>query len=312
MARLTTDIVYGVTGQTLEHRVMQGRPTSATFDVLDEFSSDDDTSEFSGSATVDSVTTTVSTASGRSELDPQKIFLTSTSAVSVDRKYLISEGSKQEWVQPIEIVTDDYIRVRYPLKNDYTTAATFVGTTITAAIDATWVADEGNLSDHLDPNPSYRVRWEIVVSGATYVAYSFFDLVRAPVRHQIDIDDIQARAPGLHDSMPTEYESEQGRPLVETAWRAVKAKLAAHNIDVDAFRNDEILDELTILKALRILAGGGWKPLAYDSVGQYVVDTERDFETFFQQHISVTQKSRLAADTGGGAQKVTALPFWSK
>ena len=311
MARSTTDITYNVTGQTVEYRVPQGRPTSATFSVFNDFAGDDDTAEFSGTATVLSVNTTVDASSGRSQTDPQKLSLTATTSISTERKYLLSEGSKQEWVQPIEIVSGDYIRCRYPLKNDYTTAATFVDTTITAAIDATWVAAEENISDHLDPNPSYRVRWAIVVSGVTYIAYTYFDLVRAPVRHQVDIDDINARAPGLMQSMPTEYETEQGRPLLEAAWRSVSAQLAAHQIDTDAFRNDEILDELVTLRALYLLAMAGWRPLSVDH-GLYLERTRTDYETFFQHHISVTQKSRLATGTGGGAEVVQAISYWSK
>lgn len=311
MTRSTTDIVYGITSQTLEYRVLQGRPTSATFDVLADYAGDDDTAEFSGTATVESVNTTVDVASGRSQTDPQKISLTATTGITTSRKYLLSEGSKQEWVQPIEIVSGDYIRVRHVLKNDYTTSATFVGTTITATVDSTWVAAEENLSDHLDPNPDYRVRWAIVVGGVTHIAYSFFDLIRAPITHQVDIDDLNARAPGLMDALPTEYATEQGRPLLDAAWKSVSAKLAAHKIDTDAFRNDQILDELVTLRALNLLAMSGWRPLGMDLL-QYIVDTRTDYETFFQQHVSVTQGSELATGTSGGASIVTAQEYWSK
>lgn len=312
MSRSTTDIVYAVTGQTVAHRVFEGRPTSATFSVFNDTAGDDDTAEFTGTATVTDPSTTVDAASGPAQSDPTKINLTATTGIALGRKYLISESSKQEWVEPVEIISADYIRARHPLKNDYTTSATFVSTTITAAIDSTWVADEANISEHTDPNPSYRIRWAIVVSGVTYVQYSFFDLVRAKIDHGVDIADINDRAPGLFDSLPTEYAVQQGRPLVDSAYRAVKATLAAHKLDVDAFRNDEVLDEMVILKSLHVLASGGWKPLGYDSNAQYVLDTRTNFETFFQQHVSVTQKSRLATGTSGGADVVRALPFWSK
>lgn len=312
MARSTTDVSYAVTGQTVELRVLQGRPTAATFSVFHDYAGDDDTAEFTGTATIADPSTTVDATSGDGQTDPQKINLTATTGIVTTRKYLISEGSKQEWVQPIEVVTNDYIRVRHPLKNSYTTAATFVSTTIAAAIDSTWVADEANLSDHLDPNPDYRVRWAVTVAGVVYPLYSFFDLVRSPIAHEIDLDDLDARAPGIVDGMPTQFRVEQGRPLVNSAWRAVKAKLAAHNIDVDAFRNDDVLDELVMLKALNVVAMGGWRPLGYDSVSQYVADTDRAFETFFQQHVGVVQRSRLASGTSGGADVVRSVPFWSK
>ncbi len=310
--RTTADITFDVTGQTLAHRVLQGTPTSATFDVFNDSAGDDDTAEFSGTATVLTVSTTVDAASGASQADPQKVSLAATTNIATTRKFLIAEGSKQEWVQPIEIVSADYIRVRHPLRNDYTTAATFKDATITADVDATWVAAEENLSEHADPNPSYRVRWEIEVAGVTYVQYSYFDLVRAPISHSVDIDDINDRAPGLADSLPLEYQVEQGRPLVDSAWRSLRAKFGSHGLDVDAFRNDEVLDELVILTALVILAAGGWRPSGYDSHSQYMLDTERRFETFFQQNVAVVQRTRLATGSSGGADVARALNYWSK
>jgi hypothetical protein len=309
--RSTATIVYGVSGQTLEIRALEGRASSATFDVLPDFAGDDDEPEFSGTGTVDSVSTTVSAASGQSQTDPQKVSLTSTSSIVTGRKYLLAENSLREWVEPVSIHSG-YIRVRHPLKNDYTTSATFVGTTITASVDATWAAAEENISDHLDPNPDYRVRWEYVVSGATCVAYSFFDLVRATVAHRIDIDDINARAPGLHDSIPIEYREEQGRPLVDAAWRAVQAKLASLSIDTDALRDNQILDELTILKALNVLAVGGWRPPAYASQLEYIEVTSQQFDRFIEQHFQVTLKHRLASGSSGGSDTRFAVPVWVK
>jgi hypothetical protein len=312
MARLTSDIVYNVTGQTLEYRVPQGQPTSATFAARHDYDSDDTAGEFTGAATVDNVEVAVTGLSGPSQDDPQLLYIESTTGITVDRKYLVSESGRKEWVQPVEIVTDNYIRCRYPLRNEYTTAATLASTYITAAVDSTWIADLDNISDPRDPNPGYRMRWTVVVAGVTYIAYSYFDVVRAPVSYQVDIDDVNARAPGLAMSIPTEYETEQGRPLLESAWRSVQARLATVDTDVDAFRNDQVLDELVILKSLQLLAGGGWKPLGYDSLAQYVIDTSTNFETYFQQMIAVVTKPRMATDNSGAAQRVIATPYWSK
>lgn len=304
MSRTTTEVVYAITGQTVAHRFMKGRATSATFSVFNDTAGDDDTAEFTGTGTVDSVNTTIDVACGASSADPQQIKIAATTSIEIGRKYLISEASFSEWVEPIEIVSADSIRVRYPLRNDYTTAATLVGTTITAAIDATWVADEANLSDQLDSNPSYRVRWAIVYSSATYVEYSFFDLVRATVTHQIDLSDLNDRAPGLVDSCPTEYRVEQGRPLIEAAWRSVQARLSAMNIDTDAMRDDSITDELTILRALNLLARGGWRPMGYDSLTEYIATTQQDYDRFIEQHFQIAQPHKMATGSSGGADVV--------
>lgn len=304
MARSTTDIIHDVTGQTLAYRVMQGRPTSATFDVFNDSTGDEDTAEFSGSATVDSVNTTVDVASGAASADPQRVSLAATTAIVIGRKYLLSEASRQEWVEPIEIVAGDYIRVRHPLRSDYTTAATFVGTYLSAAVDSTWVADDSNLSDQIDQNPSYRVRWEILVSSATTVAYSFFDLARAAVTHQIDLSDLNDRAPGLVDSCPMDYRVDQGRTLIESAWRSVQARLAAMKIDTDALRDDSITDELTILRALNMLARGGWRPMGFDSLAEYIATTQQDYDRFIEQHFQVSQPHKMATGTTGSAETV--------
>ena len=311
MPRTTTDVVFDVTGQTVAYRVPQGRATSATFSVFEDFENDDATAQFSGSATVDSVNTTVDVACGVSSADKQRVSLAATTSIVTGRKYLLSENSKQEWVEPIEIVSGDYIRVRHPLRNDYTTAATFVGTTITAAVDATWVAAEENISDHLDPNPDYRVRWEIIVSSVTYVAYTYFDLVRSTVTHQVDLADLNDRAPGLHNGLPTEYRVDQGRSLIDSAWRSVQAKLHSLGIDTDAIRDDQVTDELTILRALHMLAIGGWKPLGMTS-DVYIAETRTEYDRFIEQHFQATLKHPLATGSSAGAEPIRAQPYWSK
>lgn len=312
MSRTTTDITYNVTGQSVLYRVMDGRPTSATFKVLLDSAGDDDTAEFSGTATVDSVNTTVDVACGADYSDPQQVKLAATTGIVVGRKYLLSEASRQGWVEPIEIVSGDSVRVRHPLRSNYTTAATFVGTYISAAIDSTWVADEGNINDQVDQNPGYRVRWEIVIGGATQVAYSFFDLVRAPVTHQIDLSDLNDRAPGLVDSCPTEYKVDQGRSLIQSAWRSVQARMAAMQIDTDAFRDDSITDELTILCALNMIARGGWRPLGFDSLTEYIDTTQQNYDRFIEQHFVAAMPHDLAQGSSGAAEPMMQKNVWSK
>ena len=306
--RSTTDITYGVTGQTLAYRVPQGRPTSATFAVFRDTAGDDDVSEFTGTATVDTVSTTVSIASGASSADPQRIDLTSSTGLANGTKYLLAEVGKQEWVEPVEVGTA-YVRVRHPLKNDYTASATVKSTTITAAVDATWVATLAKLSDHKDPAPSYRARWAIVVGGVTVIAYSYFDLVRAPTSYLVDLDELNSRAPGLVDSMPTEYRVENGRPMIDAAWRAVRAHLASMGLDTDAIRDDEALDELVTLRSLRSLAEAGWRPPGFE-LTTYLELTRANYDAFFTQNVLTMTK--LATDSGGGVERIPVRTMWSK
>ncbi len=308
--RSTTDIVFGVTGQSLAYRVPQGRATSATFKVFDAFADDDATADFSGSATVDSVTTTLTATSGDGTTDATKVNLSTTSIV-IGKQYLLAEGQRNEWVEPVQVETG-YFYARHPLKGSYTTAATFVGTTITAAVDATWVAATANLSDHMDQNPSYRVRWEVLVGSSTYVSYTYFDLVRAAVTHQVDADDINTRAPGYFDQIPIEYRAEQGRPVIDSAWRSAQADLTRLQIDTDAIRDDQFLDELVIRRTLCVLAMGGWRPAGFASVNEYIEATTTSYDRFLEQHVQATLTHKLATGSGGGAEIVAPKAYWSK
>ncbi len=308
--RSTTNITQGIIGQTVALRFMEGRPTSATFSVFRDWADDTGTAEFSGTATLLSPSTTLTSASGAGQVDPQKLNLTSTSIVTGQR-YLLSEGSMREWVDPIE-VESGYIRVRHPLKNAYTTAAAFASTTLTATIDSTWIALTTSIGNVADPNPDYRVKWTVVYGGVTYVQYSYFDVVREQVAHHVDLADLNDRAPGLVDSLPQEYDAEQGRPLIDAAWKMLRAKLSSLSIDIDAIRDDEFLDELMILSALKVLATGGWRPLSFPTITEYITATSDAFDRFVEQHVQVTLKHRLAQGQSSAAEPVRAQSYWSK
>lgn len=327
MSRVRPALTFNVTGQSLTYRVLKGRPTSGTFAVYRDTVDDTQTPEFSGSVTTDTVNTTVSQASGRSQTDPKILYVSSTAGIVTGRKYLLSENSRKEWLEPLEIGTG-YIRVRNPISNDYTTAGTFVSTYISAAVDSTWIANANNITwysamwwstahygvqigETVDPFPGYRVLYTLTVSGVTYTEYDFFDIVRAPVQHHVDMEDVNARAPGLVATLPAEYQSEDGQPLVESAWRAVRAHLVAVGIDPQAMRDNEALDELVTLRALRILAEGGWSPAKMDKVA-YIQLTTGNYTNFFETHVGAVMKARTAAGAGGAATYATPLPFFRK
>lgn len=311
--RDTPTLTLGVADQTLELRFPSGRPTAATFDVLRALADDDSAPEFFGTAALDPVNTTASAAAGPARSDPQRIDLASTAGVSTSRKYLLTSSALREYVTPVE-VGSTYIRVRHPLQNDYPIGATLEGTTVIATVPTPWISDISKLSDLSDTYPDYRVRWTVSYAGSTSVLYSFFDVVRGVVGCGVDIDDINGRAPGLHDSIPAEYRAEDGRPLVVAAWRAVRAHLQACGIDIAAVRDGEALDELVILRALRLLAEGGWTPKNID-VATYIETTTGNYDRFVEQHFLVSLKHRLDEQRGrlDSAERASSRrSFWVK
>jgi hypothetical protein len=313
--RRTTAILYGVTGQQLELLVRTGRPTAATFDVLAQYALDESTKEFSGTATIDSPNTTLSGAAGPSQTDPQRLPLTSTTGlVAGGRRYLLSQNGLQEWHELVEIGSG-YARTRNPLQNDFTTGATFQSTTLFAAVDSTWVANISKLSDLLDTTPDYRVRWSITVGSSTLIVYTYFDLVRIAVSHSVELADLDNAVPGIVDTMPIQYRAEQGRPLIDRAWSSVRADLVASMLDVNILRDDEVIDELVILRSLRALAEGGWAPSGVDKT-LYLQTATTNYERFLERHIAVTLKHQTAQREGarplGVASQAMDRSPWGK
>jgi hypothetical protein len=310
--RRTDDVFFNVTGQTVALMVKDGRPTAATFKVQRNYALDDDVAEFAGTATVDTVNTTTTAAAGQGEADPRRLDLASTTGIQVGRRYRLSGLGLVEWVDVVEIGVG-YVRVRHPLENSYAVASAFVSTYLTAPVDATFIADPNKLSDTADTAPDYRVVWSIAVNATTVTAYSFFDVVRAPVSYGVELSDITDRAPGLHDSMPLEYRAEQGRPLLDAAWRALRADLVKIGVDVNTLRDAEAVDELMVRLALRLLAEGGWHP-TQASWAEYVALVSANYDRFFEAHFAVAIKHQQQFQASGLLQSTppTDRAFWRK
>lgn len=301
-------LIYTVLGQQLELMVRGARPTAATFEVFAQYDTDDAVAEFSGSATLDTPSTTLNGAAGPAQSDPNRIPLTSTAGLVTTRRYLLSQNSLQEVVELVEIGSG-YARARHPLQNAYSSGATFQSTYLFAAVDAAFIQDDGNLSDMTDATPDYRVKWTITVSGADTVVYSFFDVVRAPVTHSVDPSDLDSAVPGLIDALPIQYRAEGGRPLIDRAWSSVRAEFAAMDIDINAVRDDEVIDELVILRSVLALAMGGWSPPQMDKA-LYLQTARDEYRRFVEMHFKVTLKHAVVGNDQGEVKRAT--PFLVK
>lgn len=288
MARRTTSLAYNVLGQTLELFVRGARPTSATFKVFKQSDTDDATPQFSGTATLDAVNTLFSGAAGPSQSDTRRIPLASTTGIVGGKRYRIAQNALVEWVDIVEVGTT-YVRARNPLQNDYTSGSFFQSTYLTAAVDSTFIQTLAKLSDLLVLAPDYRVRWEVVIAGATVPIYSFFDVVRAPMRHAVDIGDLDAAVPGIIDTLPIGHRADQGASLIDRAWSSVRADFYRCGVSVDAIREDEVIDELVILRSKLSLAEGGWAPPGMDKA-LYLQNAQANYDDFLEQHISVVMK----------------------
>jgi hypothetical protein len=307
--RRSTDIIFNVTGQTLLHRVQQGRPTSATFAVFHENTTDDGTPEWSGTATVENVDTTLDAAAGVGEADRTLISLAAGGGtnVVVERRYRISQNGRSEWVLIVDKNGDDLV-ASAPLQNAYTSGADFEGTHITAAVDATWVADESHLSD-MDASPDYRIRWAIVVAGATYIEHTFFDLVRGAIGHGITMHDLEDRFFNILDSLPINHRDNGGMRILDAAWRDVKAALSGAHINASALRDAELVDQLVIHRVRLTFAENGRRPSDM-TPAEFLAYAADMYDRFFEQHFKLSSKVAVAGQSGAVATKKAAAPPW--
>jgi hypothetical protein len=302
------DIVFGVTGQSVYFDAPEGRPSSVTSCEVFWWDSADDSAVLTGSGAVETnPNTTIDAASGLGLANPRLLYVTATTGITVGRSYLVtSADGASEWFDAAEVDSGNYVLAKHPLHNAYTTADTVQTTRITATVDSTWVADEENLDETCGPNPSHRVRWVYVVGGVTKVADSYFRLVRYAGKHGVRPSDLEALAPGWLDRLPTDHYNDQGRRLIDEAYRAVKLDLHQVWTDATMVANSEVIDELTRYKAMeigefaRLYSGGGSR----DSI-----DAARAaYSSRFDQLARITSKIPIRT-VDGGATHVSALPL---
>jgi hypothetical protein len=307
--RRRTDIIFGVTGQSLVYRVPQGRPSGATFDVFHESATDDAEPEWSGTATVESVDTTLSTDAGVGEADRTLIPVASSSNVTVGRRYLLSQSGRKE--QALIVAKDgNNLYASAPLQNTYTAGADFEGTHISAAVDAAWVADEANLGDGADPSPDYRVRYLITVGGESVVAYQFFDLVRGALEHGVTMHDVEDRFWNVIDSIPVDHRADQGARLLAAAWEDMSADLAGNRVKASALRDGQLVDQLLIRRLRLTFAENGHIPPNV-SMERFLDYAAEQYARFLERHFILASEVAVADGTGGAtARKRAAPPPW--
>lgn len=313
MTTTTQDIQFGITGQALIFDCEDGRPASITDVQVWSASADDTSTEeaaTTGSAAVETnPNTTLSSAAG-SGVNPATLSVTSATGISVGRSYRLAAAGLYEDVT-VAGVSGTTITIKSPLINDYASGATLKSCRATISVDSTWVADVNNVSPTWSPNPSYRVRWTVVDSaGATQVYDRYFDLVRYPARHGVTPPMVEARFPGWLDGLPVDCRADQGRSIIDRAFKALRFDLYADSKADQAIRNAEMVAELTIVRA-HLLAiedaigmGGAVDAQRYEMA-------RRVYEQRYQQFI----RAPIApVDPSGGGAAVTnrPTPLWRR
>jgi len=273
------DVPFNVTGGSLYLDCREGRPSSVTsvqvfaWDVGDDGSAESATT---GSASVDSVNTTFDANSGVSSSNTRLLNLTATSNLVIGREYLATTADGEyEWLDIMAITSGASATSRAPMYNDYVSGDTLVGTRISISLADAWVQDEGNVSDGTLHHPGYRVRWEYIVGGTTYVRASYFDLTRIPAGHRVTASSIERLMPGFVNALPRDHQEDQARAFIDECYRQFRLDLYQERIDDAAVRDADVIDEMVMRKALhlwaeqRVQIGGGDAEAADRAKGDY-------------------------------------------
>lgn len=305
--RTTLDLIYGVTGQTVYHDCAEGRPSSVTSATVHAYDAGDDSEgeDAIGAASVETgPNTTIDAASGFGQADPRVLNVAATTSMAIDRRYLVTAADGQrEWFDVEEIDSGNTVTAKHPLFNAYASADTVQSTRIQATIDPTWIADLSSISEP-EPNPGYRIRWVYVVGGVTYVADTYFNVVRYVGKHGVRPQDVDLTFPGWIDRLPTDHREDQGRKLIDEAYRQVKIDLVAVELDDASVADAEIVDELT-----------RWKALVQSELARLMAGSQNDasyaaaklaYQERLDSLVRITTKAPVR-DASGAAQPKTSL-----
>lgn len=307
--RAVQDILFGVTSQTVYHDAPEGRPSSVTSVQVRPWNiGDAQTAESAvGSGSVESgPSTTTDASAGYDQSDPRNIPVAATTGATKDRVYLITHATTglREWFECESIKTNDYLTAKHPLHNAYASGAAVESTRIQATVDSTWVADTSNLLAPADVagNPMYRVRWVYVVNTVSYVADTYFNLVRYASRHGVLPQDVEAMMPGWLDMLPTDHRIDQGRRLIDDAYRAVRMDMHAIDLSASSIAESEVIDELTRYKA--VVLGERSRYLSRGDDVTRVQEAERWYSTRMDSLVRVVSRVPVRDSTGAATPTI--------
>jgi hypothetical protein len=305
------DILFGVTGQSLFYDCPEGRPSSVVSAThLVDADDDTGTAEFTATGSVETnpnTTTDEECGAQSSQTDPNEIPLTATTGIVRGRRYLLTSAAngEREFVEIERFIAADAAFARSPLLNLYASGATFQSTRINVTVDATWVADDANLSSPARTSPHYRTRLVYVVDGVTYAASIFWDLVRYPFRHSVIGPDVDAFSPGWFDRLPVDDRRNQGERLIEEAARQVKEDLITRGLSDYGQRNSEFVNALVLRKAVVV---GHEAAVNHGAIDQRLAD--RAIAAYFAYlDKTINNTVHQATEDGAGAETPRG-PIW--
>lgn len=299
-------LTYGLTGQEVEFYpperdvIAEGAAAAATYAVFGGEDSNDATPALSGTATLDSVNTTVATSdAGYAQANRRKAILASTSGILPRRQYLLANaGLVREVVTPFE-VQSSYVTLENDLAGDYPIASsTFKGLRQSFVIDPTFIATIGNINTGPERMPPYRVRWQYqTAAGVTRQMWTYFDVVRVAARHHVTARALRAWFPEMSEMEWRDTRGQQFEQQLNAGWHQFVFDYTAENLAIDQLREGPVLDHVVTMATLFVLAVGGLSPQGRN--GEAWVSERMDaYREAFTKAFKATEKRKGWEDSG--------------
>ena len=249
----------------------------------------DNSAEFSGNATSDPVSTTVDANSGISSANRKLLNVASTANIVEGDQYLVTNAEGRSEIVTIEgIASGVSVTVDADLAYDYVSGDAFVGLRQYFTVDASFIADENNINILKRP---YKVKWSYTVDSVAYVHWTYFDVVRVDVKHNVRGEDLYAAWPELAHSEPVDDAGEAWAPQISEAWRQVAYDLRNDGVDISQVRDDDV-NVLLVSKSLLVVAEAGMTP------GNFDVETHYSIRERKYQHDLINLVQRMKTDKG--------------
>jgi hypothetical protein len=240
MARL--EVVKNVTGQRIYFKPPQGTPSATPSVSIKDKGGATVTAANTTYVTLDSVSTTVSTANS---VNDNYITLASVSNIEWRETYLLTNSLLQkEWVRVKSVNSSS--KVVYfdePLKFVHDTSATFKGVRFYYTLQASEVDTHDEL---------FTARASYAVNSLNYIMEIPFDVVITPLQNPLTVEFVKRRHPDIMAYEPTETRGTDFADLRDQAWSEVLMGIREQNTPSGSamrpalLRTPEDLDEWAV------------------------------------------------------------------
>jgi hypothetical protein len=314
----TQDLYYNVTSQTLDFDA-PSRPASVTSVAVYRWNTGDDgTAETAttGSASVETnPDTTFDANSGVSSANPRLLNLAVTTGITVGRQYLATTADgATEWVDILEVTSGASCLARSPLHQDYVSADTFEGTRCSISVLDAWIQSTAEITDGVDPNPGYRIRWVWVdAGGVSHVDFTHCDVVRyRGADHGVTPADMVKFYDAWERTLPRNSREDGGQSVIDAAYERFEDDLTAIGVPDQQVRNRDVTGRIVRYAARRELLLQQWLSGGDAGILERFTTADQEYNGMFDKLFRVTSKVATGVSTAGDGTHTTATGVWSR